>query len=50
MSAWIEENVEVKDTEKSFEDNFVAPDCSQSKEFKKLDDHEEYLKILGSYS
>jgi hypothetical protein len=50
MSAWIEENgQEVKDIEKSFEDDFVASDLSENKEFKKLDDHEQYLKILGEF-
>lgn len=49
MSAWIGENgQELKDTEKSFEDNFVASDCNNSKEFQKLDDHEQYLEILGN--
>ncbi|KAG5676131.1 hypothetical protein PVAND_005982 [Polypedilum vanderplanki] len=41
MSAWAEvEGSEIKESERKFEDNFV------SKEFKKLDDSEEYLKIL----
>lgn len=48
MSAWIESNEqEVKNIEKSFEDNFVGNE-SENTEFKKLDDSEQYLKILGT--
>jgi hypothetical protein len=44
MSAWIEkEGQEHQNIEKEFEDNFVT-----SQEFKKLDDSEEYLKLLGN--
>lgn len=45
MSAWAEqEGQQIKDSERKFEDNFV------SKEFQKLDDSEEYLKVLGNFS
>lgn len=44
-SAWVEsEDNIVTDVEKAFEDNFVA---KQSGDFKKLDDSETYLQLLG---
>lgn len=47
MSAWIEEGQEekIKDIDKKFEDNFAPPQSEN--EFRKLEDSENYLKILG---
>lgn len=46
-SAWVEsEDNIVTDVEKAFEDNFVA---NQNGDFKKLDDSEDYLKLLGKF-
>lgn len=48
MSAWIEkaQDEASNDSEKKFEDNFVSSESS--KEFKKLEDSEQYLHNLGS--
>lgn len=47
MSAWVESEGEtVPDIEKKFEDNFVSSSESQSS-FSKLEDSDDYLKILG---
>lgn len=47
MSAWIkeEEGQEYQNIEKEFEDNFVT---TESSDFQKLEDSDEYLKILGN--
>lgn len=46
-SAWVEsEDNIVTDVEKAFEDNFVA---RQSGDFEKLEDSDEYLKLLGKF-
>lgn len=47
MSAWVEgvEGETVQDIEKQFEDNFVSPE--NQKEFEKLEDSDDYLKLLG---
>lgn len=49
MSAWIGEAQDeaINDSEKKFEDDFVSSESS--KEFKKLEDSEQYLHNLGSY-
>lgn len=45
-SAWVEsEDNIVTDVEKAFEDNFA----NQSGDFKKLEDSDEYLKLLGKF-
>lgn len=46
MSAWVEgaRDEDIKEGEKVFEDNFVSEDQAN---FKKLDDSEQYLRILG---
>lgn len=50
-SAWLDENNHQdnnNDCDKEFEDNFVV-ESSNSKEFQKLDDSEEYLNKLGNF-
>lgn len=50
-NAWLDETNnknDIKDSEKKFEDNFVA-ETNSSKEFQKLDDSEEYLGKLGEW-
>lgn len=43
MSAWLEEQ-DFKNIDKTFEDNFVSVETEQ---FKKLEDSESYLQVLG---
>lgn len=51
MSAWVESTQEDTDqedpnnVEKAFEDDFVAKE-----DFQKLDDSDDYLKILGNFT
>lgn len=48
-SAWIEsDQAEVKDIEKKFEDNFVS-EKETFGNFQKLEDSDDYLKILGKH-
>lgn len=49
MSAWVEEGQEqvISDIDKTFEDNFVSKEQTESNEFKKLPDSENYLQLLG---
>lgn len=49
MSAWVESGQEEKinDTDKKFEDDFAPP--QSDKDFKKLEDSDDYLKLLGKY-
>lgn len=47
MSAWNELEGDLNtETAKEFEDNFVV---KESREFKKLDDSENYIKSLGRW-
>lgn len=49
MSAWIEEGQEqaISETDKVFEDNFVSSEIDKQSNFKKLEDSDDYLKLLG---
>lgn len=49
MSAWVEGSQEenINDIDKSFEDNFVSPESEN--DFHKLEDSDDYLKLLGKY-
>lgn len=51
-NAWLDEinnEDDIKDCEKKFEDNFVPEEANSIKEFQKLDDSEEYLSKLGKF-
>lgn len=54
MSAWVKEGQEdqgqvIANVDKVFEDNFVTsdPENRQEKTFEKLNDSDDYLKLLG---
>lgn len=54
MSAWVKEGQEdqgqvIANVDKVFEDNFVTsdPEIRQEKTFEKLNDSDDYLKLLG---
>lgn len=48
MSAWVESTQEdTNNVEKAFEDDFVA---KEKEDFQKLDDSDDYLKILGNFT
>ena len=49
MSAWTESDqvIKINDIDKKFEDDFAPPQSEN--EFKKLDDSDDYLKLLGKY-
>lgn len=49
-NAWLDEannQDDIQESEKKFEDNFVGGAVNKSSEFQKLDDSEEYLSKLG---
>lgn len=49
MSAWTEcvQEDNIKGIDKEFEDNFAPPESSS--DFKKLEDSDDYLKVLGEF-